>query len=151
MTTIHDLKVFTADNAESGPGSVLVLEGFDGSKDLQAFLTKLLEPEQPEDDVMWPASIVFPYVGLSDTTVRKKVHKGEFPAPIDLGDRRKAWVSSEVIAWRMTRPRRWIGEVRKPVALRKIKPGPSTRRGAGATAPIGPTIENAEVGSSATA
>ena len=148
MTNIHNLEIFTVDDAESGPDSILMLQGFEGNQDIQAFLAKLFEPEQPEDDVIWPANIVVSFAGFCETTIRRKVHKGEFPAPLDLGDRRKGWVASEVIAWRKGRPRRWIGEIRKPVALRKNWPNPSNRRSANATTQ---TKGNAETGATAAA
>lgn len=147
MTTIHNLEIFTVDDVELGADSTLILKGFQGYKDAQTFLAKLFEPEQPEDDVIWPADVVLRYAGLSDTTVRKKVHKGEFPAPIELGSRRKGWIASEVIAWRKARPRRWIGEIRPPVAARKNKHTPSNRR---SDATI-QTKGNAETGATAAA
>ena len=146
MTDIHKLEIFTDDDAESGPDSILILKGFRGYQDTQAFLAKLLEPELPEDDVIWPADVVLRYAGLSDTTIRKKVQKEEFPPPLDLGDRRKGWIASEVIAWRKARPRRWVGEIRKPVALRKNKHTPSTRRDVSATTQ---SKGNAETGAAA--
>lgn len=148
MTTIHNLKIFTVDDAESGPDSILMLQGFEGNQDIQAFLAKLLEPEQPEDDVIWPANIVVSFAGFCETTIRRKVQKGEFPPPLDLGDRRKGWVASEVRAWRKARPRRWVGEIRKPVAMRKSKLAAATRRDMTATAQ---TEGNAEPGATAAA
>lgn len=150
-TNIHKLEIFTDDDAESGPDSVLILKGFRGYQDTQAFLAKILEPEQPENDVIWPSDIVLRYAGLSDTTVRKKVHKGEFPAPIELGSRRKGWIASEVIAWRKARPRRWLGEIRKPVALRKNRPSPSTLTEADTSTAQGLTAGSTRASAPATA
>ena len=151
MIDIHKLETFTADDPDLGPASVLVLQGFSGQEEIRTFLSDLLQTNHPETSQIWRAPRVELETGLCETTIRRKVLKKEFPAPLDLGDRAKGWVASEVIAWKKTRPRRWVGETRKPVALRKIKPGPSTRRGAGAAAPIEPTTENAEVSSPAAA
>ena len=130
MTSIHKLETFTADDPDLGPSSILVLKGFEGSEDIQDFLNNLCEPKLPADSEVWRAKVVCSFTGLSETTIRKKVLKGDFPAPIDLGERSKGWVSPEVIAWRKARPRRWVGEIRPPVALRKNRPAVA----AGATA-----------------
>lgn len=121
MTSIHKLETFTADDPDLGPSSILVLKGFEGSEDIRDFLNNLCEPKLSADSEVWRAKVVCSFTGLSETTIRKKVLKKEFPPPIDLGDRAKGWIASEVIAWRKARPRRWIGEIRKPVALRKNK------------------------------
>lgn len=38
-------------------------------------------------------------VALGETTVRHMVRDGEFPRPVRVGKRAKAWIQSEVHAW----------------------------------------------------
>jgi prophage regulatory protein len=38
-------------------------------------------------------------VGLSRSTIEKLVKLGEFPAPVKIGERAKAWHSEDVHAW----------------------------------------------------
>ena len=73
-------------------------------------------------DEIWKSDRVTKETGLSESTRRRKVRKGEFPAPLDLGDRSKGWLASEIIEWRRSRPRRWLEGTGKPVAERKNKP-----------------------------
>lgn len=144
MTNINNLEIFTTDDAVLGPDSVLVLQGFNGQEEIQTFLSDLLQTNHPETSQIWRAPRVELETGLCETTIRRKVLRKEFPAPLDLGDRAKGWVASEVIAWKRTRPRRWVGEIRKPVALRKNKPKPSARNVAAAS-PAELAAGNAEV------
>lgn len=80
------------------------------------------ERQPLETDEIWRSDRVTKETGLSESTRRRKVRKGEFPAPLDLGDRSKGWLASEIIEWRRTRPRRWLDGIGKPVAERKNKP-----------------------------
>jgi prophage regulatory protein len=41
--------------------------------------------------------------GISNTTLWLWVRTGRFPAPIDLGDRSRAWLEHEVDAWLLAR------------------------------------------------
>ena len=138
MTNINNLEAFTADDTDLGPASVLVLQGFSGQEDIQAFLSDLFQTNHPETSQIWRAPRVELETGLCETTIRRKVLKKEFPPPLDLGDRAKGWIASEVIAWRKARPRRWVGEIRKPFALRKNKPAAAIRRDVSAVTPVAP-------------
>jgi prophage regulatory protein len=42
---------------------------------------------------------VISLVGLSRSTIEKLVKLGEFPAPVKIGERAKAWHSEDVHAW----------------------------------------------------
>ena len=119
MIDIHKLETFTADDPDLGPASVLVLEGFDGQEEIQTFLSELLQQNHPETSEIWRTPRVEKETGLCEATIRRRVHKKEFPPPLCLGSRAKGWIAAEVIAWKKARPRRWVGESRKPVALRK--------------------------------
>lgn len=45
-------------------------------------------------------------VGLSRTTVWRKIHDGTFPAPLRLSERVIAWEPDDIAAWRKSRERR---------------------------------------------
>jgi prophage regulatory protein len=44
-------------------------------------------------------------VGLSRTTIYKRIEEGRFPAPINLGERAVAWREDEIAAWIAQRTR----------------------------------------------
>lgn len=37
--------------------------------------------------------------GISNTTLHRLIHAGDFPTPVRLGPRAVAWVESEVVEW----------------------------------------------------
>ena len=41
--------------------------------------------------------------GLSKSNIYGKIKKGQFPAPVSLGERCSAWISTEVLAWQEDR------------------------------------------------
>ncbi len=44
-------------------------------------------------------------IGLSRSTIYELIRRGEFPAPIQLTPNRVGWLSEEVDAWLVSRPR----------------------------------------------
>lgn len=44
--------------------------------------------------------------GFSRATVYRRIRKGEFPLPLDLGNGQLGWVEEEIEAWVGQRPRR---------------------------------------------
>jgi len=59
---------------------------------------------RPEPDTMLNMHDVSRLTGLSESTIKRMVIDGRFPAPIKLSPRRNGWVASSVIEWRDTRP-----------------------------------------------
>jgi prophage regulatory protein len=43
--------------------------------------------------------------GLSRTTIWRKVRRGHFPPPIQLGENSGGWPEDEIVAWVANRPR----------------------------------------------
>lgn len=41
--------------------------------------------------------------GLARSTLYWKIQRGEFPAPIKLGQRASGWLETEVLAWQRSR------------------------------------------------
>ena len=53
-----------------------------------------------DDDIqMWREPRVVEVSGLKRSTMRSYVSQGKFPAPIKIGERASAWISTEVLAW----------------------------------------------------
>lgn len=50
----------------------------------------------PPDNIMVPMSAVTQVTSLSESTIKRKVKAGEFPAPVKLSVRRIAWLMHEV-------------------------------------------------------
>ena len=44
--------------------------------------------------------------GLSRSTTYRRIRKGEFPPPLDLGNGQLGWLEEEIEAWIGARPRR---------------------------------------------
>jgi len=38
-------------------------------------------------------------LGVGESTIRRMVHRGDFPAPVRFGGRRVAWAASEYARW----------------------------------------------------
>jgi prophage regulatory protein len=59
------------------------------------------------------------YTGLRRTQIDALIARGEFPRPVKLSARRKAWLEAELIAWQQQRiaardiTARWPDEQRK--------------------------------------
>jgi prophage regulatory protein len=43
------------------------------------------------------------YVGLRRTQIDELIKRGDFPKPVKLSERRKAWIEAELIAWQQAR------------------------------------------------
>jgi len=41
--------------------------------------------------------------GISNTTLHRLIHSGDFPPPVQLGERSVAWIESEIDAWIVSR------------------------------------------------
>lgn len=54
-------------------------------------------------DAQLKIQTVIELVGLSESSIRRKVAAGEFPAPIKDGTRCTRWVASDVTAWLRSR------------------------------------------------
>lgn len=59
---------------------------------------------RPEPDSMLNIYDLVRITGLSQSTIKRMVAEGRFPAPVKLSPRRNGWIASSVIAWRDTRP-----------------------------------------------
>lgn len=57
------------------------------------------------EDRAIPMSELSKLTSLSAATIYRRIKKGRFPPPIELGENRVAWLASEVQEWLKTRPR----------------------------------------------
>jgi prophage regulatory protein len=53
----------------------------------------------PDDIIILRRPQVERKTGLSRSAIYQKVHKGNFPKPINLGERSVGWIESEINAW----------------------------------------------------
>ena len=44
-------------------------------------------------------------VGLGASSVYRRLRRGEFPAPVDIGGGQRRWLASEITNWIQSRPR----------------------------------------------
>ena len=62
------------------------------------------EISRPAPDTMLNMHDVCRLTGLSESSIKRMVTDGRFPAPIKLSPRRNGWLASAIIEWRDTRP-----------------------------------------------
>jgi prophage regulatory protein len=43
------------------------------------------------------------FTGLHRSQIKEKISKGTFPKPVQMSERRKAWLESELIIWQQAR------------------------------------------------
>lgn len=59
---------------------------------------------RPQPDTMLNMHDVCRLTGLSESTIKRMVIDGRFPAPLKLSPRRNGWLAQTVTEWRDTRP-----------------------------------------------
>lgn len=61
-------------------------------------------PHAAPEEELWSLNVVRVKTGLSRSSIYAYVAAGDFPAQRRLGQRRVAWLASEVRAWIVSRP-----------------------------------------------
>ena len=62
--------------------------------------------KKPVEDPFMRLDEVMRDTGLSRAAIYRKIKKGIFPVPVEIGPNSVAWHQSEVKAWKAARPRR---------------------------------------------
>ncbi len=53
----------------------------------------------PPARTVWRKREVLQQVGLSNTTLYKRINAGDFPKPVSLGGKAVGWLAADVTAW----------------------------------------------------